>query len=108
VNELADVFEKDYGFDVHKRTVGVNQKTQHQMNHHNTEYVLNHDEKNSLLIVYYAGHGVNLDHKLMLVGLVHRGPDDIHGKYLTSWQKCVSKRAIPREREGQYDCLNFS
>lgn len=46
-------------FHYHTETVELNVKTkpQHQLNRHISEFIENHDSGNSLLILYYTGHG---------------------------------------------------
>ncbi|KAL9626566.1 MAG: hypothetical protein Q9204_007208, partial [Flavoplaca sp. TL-2023a] len=59
VQELRDVFEKDFGY--HTTTEYLNadskQKLQVQVNARVAKFVGDHDGPNTLLLVYYAGHG---------------------------------------------------
>jgi hypothetical protein len=70
VRSLRQVFEERYRFSVHEEYLhtqgGV--PARHQLNCHLAEFVKKEDGKNSLLIVYYAGHGRVGKGKLWLEG----------------------------------------
>ena len=68
VNELASVFENVYNFEVRKSQLDTQKKPQHQMTAALANFVRDHDEKHTLLIIYYAGHGWSHDGHMMLAG----------------------------------------
>jgi hypothetical protein len=60
VIDLADVFTNRYNFDVSflKLKNEPTKKTQNTLNFELSKFVKEKDDKNTLLIVYYAGHGM--------------------------------------------------
>jgi len=56
VQELADVFETEYKFTVIKRHLEA-ARPQASVNYSLSKFVRDHGLENTLLIVYYAGHG---------------------------------------------------
>jgi hypothetical protein len=56
VNDLAAVFRDDYLFEVEQQVLGE-RNPQHQMNLFLSNFLYNHDDPGTLLIIYYAGHG---------------------------------------------------
>jgi hypothetical protein len=56
VDELAKVFQDEYKFTTTKRYL-ERDPPQAEMNKHLADFVYENDAKNTLLIVYYAGHG---------------------------------------------------
>ncbi|KAH6676439.1 hypothetical protein B0J14DRAFT_354256 [Halenospora varia] len=59
VNELEAIFRKDFKFQTHKEelTQDIRKSAQNQINYFLARFVHNYDDVNTLLIVYYAGHG---------------------------------------------------
>ncbi len=57
VKDLAEVFRKDYQFEVEQRLLNHDKRAQAQVNQHLANFVAEHDDKHALLIIYYAGHG---------------------------------------------------
>jgi Caspase domain len=67
------VFGSIYNFSVTERRLTLHKgPAGHQMNAHLANFILSEDTKDSLLIIYYAGHGVTRmkDDNLVLVGFV--------------------------------------
>lgn len=60
VDELADVFRAEYHFEAEVELLN-HRKPQQQMNSILSNFMLNHDEPNTLSIIYYAGHGHSKD-----------------------------------------------
>lgn len=60
MNRLATVFEESYNFSVYKKHLHAykGKSAKHQMNAHLAQFVLEEDGEDTLLIIYYAGHGV--------------------------------------------------
>ncbi|KAF2752009.1 hypothetical protein M011DRAFT_394090 [Sporormia fimetaria CBS 119925] len=56
--ELRDIFRDQFHYACNIVELDVMTKPQHQMNKHISDFVNAHDGPNSLLIVYYTGHGV--------------------------------------------------
>ncbi|KAE9962787.1 hypothetical protein BLS_010016 [Venturia inaequalis] len=56
VDELGQVFVEEYGFKVDRALLGTD-NAQKELLYFLAKFVMDHDEKNTLLIVYYAGHG---------------------------------------------------
>jgi hypothetical protein len=71
VNELANVFEHVYNFEVQKTQLHTRKKPQHQMTAALANFVRDHDDKHTLLIIYYAGHGWSDGGHMMLAGSVY-------------------------------------
>ena len=64
MNDLAAVFSNIYHFEVKQRVLGFDDpgclnknRAQHQMCGYLLEFMKAHDAEDSLLIIYYAGHG---------------------------------------------------
>ena len=58
VRRLTDVFKNQYNFNVHHGL--LNQRyARHQLNRHFAEFLIEEDGENVLLIIYYAGHGID-------------------------------------------------
>lgn len=55
--KLKEVFEKDYQFTVVETFLDKNVGPQKQLNKHLAAFVADYDDEDTLLIVYYAGHG---------------------------------------------------
>jgi hypothetical protein len=51
------VFEEDYGFEVHKSVIDSTDGPRKQLNKDLSHFVYTYDKPETLLIVYYAGHG---------------------------------------------------
>jgi Caspase domain len=51
------VFEQDYGFEIHKIVIDSTNGPRKQLNKDLSNFVWSHDSPDTLLIVYYAGHG---------------------------------------------------
>ena len=79
MERLGSVFQNIYNFSVRKRrlTIRKNRPARHQMNSHLADFILAEDEEDSLLIIYYAGHGMTRvkDGDLVLIGFAPV-PDD--------------------------------
>ncbi|KAF2657863.1 hypothetical protein K491DRAFT_714156 [Lophiostoma macrostomum CBS 122681] len=56
VDRLQDMFQSGYGFEVKQRQL-EERNAQHQLSHFLAEFMWKHDELDTLLIIYYAGHG---------------------------------------------------
>jgi Caspase domain len=56
VDELGRVFEKEYNFTVNKAPLETD-NAQKEMIFYLAQFLKEHDRKNTLLIIYYAGHG---------------------------------------------------
>jgi len=57
VEELATVFEDHYGFEVQKSVIDSKDGPRKQLNRDLSQFVYTHDKPDTLLIIYYAGHG---------------------------------------------------
>jgi hypothetical protein len=57
VQSLSEVFNRDYHFSVHEKFLNTREPADNQLNCHLADFVRQEDDKNALLIVYYAGHG---------------------------------------------------
>ena len=58
VARLTDVFEGKYNFTVHHGLINQQKSAKNQINHYLAKFVLDEDDEKTLLIIYYAGHGV--------------------------------------------------
>src|SRR5687768_11173812 len=64
--ELRALFADQFHYHCDVVEINVLTKPQHQLNHHLTAFVNQHDGPNNLMIVYYTGHGVyREDHKYL-------------------------------------------
>lgn len=72
VQKLSNLFRDDFRFDVEHTLLNNAKPPQHQLNAAISNFVLNHDHPNNLLLIYYAGHGLFSENekKLILAGLV--------------------------------------
>ncbi|KAJ9603891.1 hypothetical protein H2200_011413 [Cladophialophora chaetospira] len=68
VAELRKVFEDSYHFKVYEESLHTGKRADHQVALHLAKFVHDEDVENSLLIVYYAGHGWPEGGKLYLQG----------------------------------------
>lgn len=59
VARLAAVFEGKYNFTVHHGLITQQKSAKHQINSYLAKFVLDEDAEKTLLIIYYAGHGVD-------------------------------------------------
>lgn len=57
VKELGDVFINDYNYTVREECIKPGPCPQHQVSCILSKFVMDFDDKDTLLIVYYAGHG---------------------------------------------------
>ncbi|KAK5683305.1 hypothetical protein LTS10_004836 [Elasticomyces elasticus] len=57
MSELGSVFDGVYGFTVHRKTLNLQTKPQHQALQILADFVHAEDAERGLLIIYYAGHG---------------------------------------------------
>jgi Caspase domain len=57
VQELGQVFQDDYGYEVHESVINSQDGPRKQLNRDLSDFVYKHDKPETLLIVYYAGHG---------------------------------------------------
>ncbi|KAL9117550.1 MAG: hypothetical protein Q9187_005912 [Circinaria calcarea] len=76
VKKLQKVFQRKYNYTVSRLVIGREKAPQHQVNFKMAQFLLDQDGQSSLLIVYYAGHGMpgNTPGQLKLIG--KRDPDD--------------------------------
>lgn len=51
------MFQNDYGFEVHESIIDSQDGPRKQLNRDLSDFVYMHDHPETLLIVYYAGHG---------------------------------------------------
>ena len=51
------MFENDLGFEVVHKEIGAEKPAHNKVNFHLSKFVDDFDHENSLLIIYYAGHG---------------------------------------------------
>jgi hypothetical protein len=58
VDELQKVFEDVYSFKVERQELTDPKRAVHELNVGLSTFMRNHDESNTLLIFYYAGHGI--------------------------------------------------
>jgi len=60
VERLADVFERQYYFKVYKKRLHTleGRPASHQMNLHLAQFIYDEDGHDTLLVIYYAGHGI--------------------------------------------------
>ncbi|RDW74874.1 hypothetical protein BP6252_06016 [Coleophoma cylindrospora] len=59
VDDLATVFEDKFRYKVVKKRLEAGKRPQIQVQQYLANFVYDHDSNNTLLIVYYAGHGVH-------------------------------------------------
>lgn len=57
MNDLSQVFKTDYGFHVEKKKINNTENSQWDLIAHLSAFFRNHDSEQTLLIIYYAGHG---------------------------------------------------
>ena len=58
VARLAAVFQGKYNFTVHHGLINQQKSAKHQINFYLAKFVRDEDDEKTLLIIYYAGHGV--------------------------------------------------
>ena len=68
VDRLQHVFEKTYSFVVVRGELTNLGRASHQLNLLLSSFMNAHDEPDTLLLFYYAGHGICRDNTLHLVG----------------------------------------
>jgi hypothetical protein len=71
VNKLESTLKDVFGFTVETKLLDHKQKPQLQMNKHISGFICDYDDDNTLLIIYYAGHGYSAldpERKLILHG----------------------------------------
>ncbi|KAH7063889.1 hypothetical protein BKA63DRAFT_572767 [Paraphoma chrysanthemicola] len=68
VDRLEQVFKEKYYFGVERQVLDDLEKADHQLNEYLSSFMKRHDESNTLLIFYYAGHGLYEDNTVMLTG----------------------------------------
>ena len=61
VDKLGTVFEESFNFKVMRREIEEGKRPQIQVQKYLADFVHEHDHKSTLLIVYYAGHGVPVE-----------------------------------------------
>lgn len=63
VTALASVFKDTFNYQIVRKVLmkDMRRKAQVQVNRHLAEFVDNYDDTNTLLIVYYAGHGKRVE-----------------------------------------------
>ncbi|KAL6707394.1 hypothetical protein ACN47E_004173 [Coniothyrium glycines] len=64
--ELSTLFSERFHYQTKTVELNVRQKPQHQLNVHVGEFIREHDSPQTLLIVYYTGHGTYHDQKKVL------------------------------------------
>ncbi|QDS77662.1 hypothetical protein FKW77_003042 [Venturia effusa] len=57
VEDLSHVFEHDYGFQVDTKMINSTENSQWDLMNHLTAFFSKYDSEQTLLIIYYAGHG---------------------------------------------------
>ena len=57
VDELRRVFENDLGFEVVHNEIGAEKPAHNKVNYFLSKFVDDFDHEDSILIIYYAGHG---------------------------------------------------
>ncbi|KAF2186442.1 hypothetical protein K469DRAFT_686852 [Zopfia rhizophila CBS 207.26] len=65
VKKLQQLFTTQYGFEVTWEKLD-HKRPQQQLNFYLASFILNHDSRNTLLIIYYAGHGSYRDNGVHL------------------------------------------
>jgi hypothetical protein len=68
VDTLADVFKKEYAFEVERKELNSVEKASHQLNSYLSNFMEAHDDSNTLLIFYYAGHGLYENNTVVFTG----------------------------------------
>ncbi|KAF2675675.1 hypothetical protein K458DRAFT_397715 [Lentithecium fluviatile CBS 122367] len=68
VDRLEDVFKNTYSFQVERKELNTLEKASHQLNSFLSSFMALHDESNTLLIFYYAGHGLYEDNTVVFTG----------------------------------------
>lgn len=68
MDQLEEVFTADYGFIVERKELDDIDKAGHQLNSFLSSFMARHDDSNTLLIFYYAGHGSERDETVVLKG----------------------------------------
>jgi hypothetical protein len=56
VDRLKGIFQAEYGFEVTQKQL-EERNAQHQLSAFLADFMWKHDELDTLLIIYYAGHG---------------------------------------------------
>ncbi|RAL62830.1 hypothetical protein DID88_004672 [Monilinia fructigena] len=111
VKELDDVFRNTFGYKTSQKVLRQDseQHPQVQINTYLAEFVQDHDDQNTLLIVYYAGHGKLGDRKgvLNLTGSTTINPDGNKEIHEIVWN---SAESIIRQTRSDvlvvFDCCN--
>lgn len=67
---MEKIFREDYGFEVERKEIHSLAKASHQLNAFLASFMEAHDEKNTLMIFYYAGHGSYENNTVVFQGLV--------------------------------------
>jgi hypothetical protein len=68
VTRLEEVFRDKYSFGVERKVLDSLEKASHQLNAILSSFMAKYDESNTLLIFYYAGHGLYEDNTVVLTG----------------------------------------
>lgn len=55
---MEKVFKEKYAFEVERRELNSLERASHQLNSFLSSFMEKHDNENTLLIFYYAGHGL--------------------------------------------------
>ncbi|KAI4627514.1 uncharacterized protein J4E87_004078 [Alternaria ethzedia] len=77
--ELATLFSERFHYQTKTVELNVREKPQHQLNKHVSQFICEHDGTQSLLIVYYTGHGVYQKSTKTLQLTVTQNPDEEKG-----------------------------
>lgn len=57
VADLAKLFRETYGFEVFARKINSKKSPEKWLTNYLSNFVCDHDHEDTLLIIYYAGHG---------------------------------------------------
>ncbi|KAH7138317.1 hypothetical protein B0J11DRAFT_421599 [Dendryphion nanum] len=64
--ELGDLFRNDFRYHVETADINDSSKPQHQLSEHLSKFIRCYDGQHNLLIIYYSGHGVYIEHEKYL------------------------------------------
>lgn len=65
---MEEVFTKKYAFEVERKELNSLERASHQLNAFLSAFMAAHDEENTLLIFYYAGHGLYENSTVVFTG----------------------------------------
>ncbi|KAL9023831.1 MAG: hypothetical protein Q9180_008091 [Flavoplaca navasiana] len=109
VQELRDVFEKDFGYHATTEYLNANskQKLQTQVNARIAKFVGDHDGLKTLLLVYYAGHGGPGQYLGDLVLAAHTSPNDHRDANQRERNRLVWNKTEKLLRDAEADVLEI-